>query len=93
MLVRGTPRIYYNIIQRNESANFSQFFVQLNDVEPAEKRAIIDKYRDKFALYPNAKIEVKDFEQGPAQEAPVAIRVFGENLDTLRPLPPVWKLF
>ena len=81
---RGNPRIYYNIIQRNESANFSQFYVQLNDVEPAKKRAMIDIYREKFALYPNAKIEVKDFEQGPAQEAPVAIRVFGENLDTLR---------
>ena len=81
---KGNPRIYYNILQRNESANFSQFFVQLADVEPAEKRALIDKYRDRFALYPNARIEVKDFEQGPAQEAPVAIRVFGENLDTLR---------
>ncbi|GAB3705237.1 efflux RND transporter permease subunit [Spirosoma flavus] len=81
---KGNPRIYYNIAQRNESANFSQFFVQLNDVEPAEKRAIIDKYREQFAQYPNAKIEVKDFEQGPQQEAPVAIRVFGENLDTLR---------
>ncbi|MFD2572555.1 efflux RND transporter permease subunit [Spirosoma soli] len=81
---KGNPRIYYNIIQRNESTNFSQFFVQLNDVEPAEKQVLIDKYRERFALYPNAKIEVKDFEQGPAQEAPVAIRVFGENLDTLR---------
>ena len=81
---KGNPRIYYNIIQRNEAANFSQFFVQLNDIEPAEKRTIIDKYRERFALYANAKIEVKDFEQGPAQEAPVAIRVFGENLDTLR---------
>ncbi|WP_394343312.1 efflux RND transporter permease subunit [Spirosoma sordidisoli] len=81
---KGNPRIYYNIIQRNESANFSQFFVQLTDVEPAEKRAIIDTYRERFAHYPNARIEVKDFEQGPAQEAPVAIRIFGENLDTLR---------
>ncbi|GAB3555649.1 efflux RND transporter permease subunit [Spirosoma fluminis] len=81
---KGNPRIYYNIIQRNEAANFSQFFVQLHEIEPAEKRVLIDKYREQFALYPNAKIEVKDFEQGPAQEAPVAIRVFGENLDTLR---------
>ena len=81
---KGNPRIYYNVIQRNEATNFSQFFVQLTDVEPAEKRALIDKYRDLFALYPNAKIEVKDFEQGPDQEAPVAIRVFGENMDTLR---------
>ena len=81
---KGNPRIYYNVIQRNESANFSQFYVQLNDVDPPVKQRIIDIYRAKFALYPNAKIEVKDFEQGPTQEAPVAIRVFGENLDTLR---------
>jgi multidrug efflux pump subunit AcrB len=30
------------------------------------------------------KIEVKDFEQGPPVEAPVAIRILGDNLDTLR---------
>jgi multidrug efflux pump subunit AcrB len=29
---------------------------------------------------------VKDFEQGPPLEAPVAIRIFGENLDSLRSL-------
>ncbi|GAA4458460.1 efflux RND transporter permease subunit [Nibrella saemangeumensis] len=81
---KGNPRIYYNVIQRSESTNFSQFFVQLEDMPPAHKRELIDKFRDKFKSYPNAKIEVKDFEQGPDQEAPVAIRIFGENLDTLR---------
>ncbi len=81
---KGNPRIYYNVIQRNESSNFAQFFVQLNDQSPEEKTKLIDKLRDKFFSYPNAKIEVKDFEQGPPLEAPVAIRVFGENLDTLR---------
>ena len=29
------------------------------------------------------KIEVKDFEQGPPVEAPVMIRITGDNLDTL----------
>ena len=81
---KGQPRIYYNVIQRNESTNYSQFFVQLQDMEPAEKRKMIDVLRERFKYYPNAKIEVKDFEQGPDQEAPVAIRVFGENLDTLK---------
>ncbi|WP_266363536.1 efflux RND transporter permease subunit [Tellurirhabdus rosea] len=81
---RGQPRIYYNVIQRNEAPNYAQFFVQLQDMEPAGKREIIDQLRDRFKLYPNAKIEVKDFEQGPDQEAPVAIRVFGENLDSLK---------
>lgn len=82
---KGNPRIYYNVVQASEATNFAQFFVQLNaDVEPPQKRALIDKLRGKLTNYANAKIEVKDFEQGPDQEAPVAIRVFGENLDSLR---------
>lgn len=81
---KGQPRIYYNVIQRNESTNYAQFFVQLQDMEPAEKRALIDELREAFSAYPNAKIEVKDFEQGPDQEAPVAVRIFGENLDSLK---------
>ena len=81
---KGNPRIYYNIVQQNETPNFAQFFVQLNDSEPAEKRALIDNFRERFRYYPNAKIEVKDFEQGPNQEAPVAVRLFSENLDTLK---------
>ncbi len=81
---KGNPRIYYNVIGKAESSNFAQFYVQLNDVTPDDKTKLIDKLREKFFFYPNAKIEVKDFEQGPPLEAPVAIRIFGENLDSLR---------
>lgn len=81
---KGNPRIYYNVIARSESPNFAQFYVQLNNLTPEKKTILIDKLRTKFFYYPNAKIEVKDFEQGPPLEAPVAIRLFGENLDTLR---------
>jgi multidrug efflux pump subunit AcrB len=83
---KGNPRIYYNVISRSEATNFAQFYVQLNNLEPKEKTKMIDRLRDKFYFYPNAKIEVKDFEQGPPLEAPVAIRIFGENLDSLRGL-------
>lgn len=83
---KGNPRIYYNTQGRNESPNYAQLYVQLEDLTPLEKTKLIDKLREKFFLYPNARIEVKDFEQGPPLEAPVAIRVFGENLDTLRSL-------
>ncbi len=81
---KGNPRIYYNVIQRNETTNFAQFFIQLNDLSPDKKTEMIDELREKFLRYPNAKIEVKDFEQGPPLEAPIAIRIFGDNLDTLR---------
>ncbi|MDF2187493.1 efflux RND transporter permease subunit [Paraflavitalea sp. CAU 1676] len=82
----GNPRIYYNVIPQNEASNYAQLFVQLKETPPAEKIKLIDQLRSKFKNYPNAKIEVKDFEQGPPVEAPVAIRLFGENLDTLRAL-------
>ncbi|MDN4163937.1 efflux RND transporter permease subunit [Cytophagales bacterium LB-30] len=82
---KGNPRVYYNVIQKNESTNFAQFFVQVKDgTTPETKTQLIDKLREKFMFYPNARIEVKDFEQGPPLEAPVAMRIFGENLDTLR---------
>jgi multidrug efflux pump subunit AcrB len=84
---KGNPRVYYNVIQRNESPNFAQLFIQLEkEVRPEEKVQTIDGLRAQFAQYPNAKIEIKDFEQGPPVEAPIAIRLFGDNLDTLRSL-------
>ncbi len=81
---RANPRIYYNIIGGPESENFGQLFVLLEDMETKEKKAIIDQLRTKFMTFPNAKIEVKDFEQGPPLEAPLAYRIFGNNLDSLK---------
>ena len=84
---KGNPRIYYNEIQNNEKSDFAQIFVQLeNDVDPDEKRDLIEELRTRFLGFAGANIEVKDFEQGPPVEAPVAIRITGDNLDTLRVL-------
>ncbi len=82
----GNPRIYYNVVPVGNADNTAQIFVQLNNTPPEQKRKLIDELRTKFKDYPNAKIEVKDFEQGPPIEAPIAIRLFSEDLDTLRAL-------
>lgn len=82
---KGNPRIYYNVIQENERTDFAQTFVQLHaDVSPERKLEIINELRDRFDSYPGARIEVKNFEQGPPVVAPVEVRLFGDNLDTLR---------
>ena len=84
---KGNPRIYYNEIPENEKSDFAQIYVQLEkDLNAAEKRKIISKLRDEFNNMAGAKIEVKDFEQGPPVEAPIAIRIVGDNLDTLKAL-------
>lgn len=83
----GNPRIYYNVIPQNERPDFSEIFVQLDPhTQQVEKRKVIEALRDTFNTFPGAKIEVKDFEQGPPVEAPIAVRLFGDNLDTLRTL-------
>lgn len=82
----GNPRIYYNVVPVGYAENTAQVFVQLNETPPAAKKILIDSLRATFSNYPDAKIEVKDFEQGPPVEAPIAIRLFSENLDTLRSL-------
>ncbi len=82
---KGNPRVYYNVIQENERSDFAQTFVQLEEhTSPVRKLEIINELRDEFANYSGAKIEVKNFEQGPPVVAPVEIRLFGDNLDTLR---------
>ncbi|GAB3926389.1 efflux RND transporter permease subunit [Larkinella terrae] len=82
---KGNPRIYYNVMQGSEHTDFAQLFVQLDTHTPPDRKlAIIHSLRDRFDHYPGARIEVKNFEQGPPVLAPVEIRLSGDHLDTLR---------
>ena len=82
---KGNPQIYYNVIQENERTDFAQIFVQLKKNTSAKRKLeVIDELRKKWTPFEGAKVEVKDFEQGPPVIAPVEVRLFGDNLDTLR---------
>ena len=80
----GNPRIYYNIISKQDKSNHAQLFVELNSYDLKVFDRLVSDLRQEFASIPGAKIEIKVFEQGPPLEAPIAIRVIGENLDELR---------
>lgn len=81
---KGNPRIYYNVGQKNESTNYAQLFVRLHEIDFPDIEKLVQGLRKQFNNVPDAKIEVKQFEQGPPLEAPIVIRIFGEDLDTLR---------
>lgn len=84
---KGNPRIYYNEIPENERTDYGQIFVQLKpETSPPRKLEIIEELKSKFSGIVGAKVEVKNFEQGPPVTAPVEVRLSGENLDTLRNL-------
>ena len=84
---KGNPRVYYNVIQENEHSDFAQFFIELQEnTSPTAKLDFIQQLRKRWTPYPGAKVEVKNFEQGPPVVAPVEVRLFGDNLDTLQSL-------
>ncbi|MBN3034978.1 MAG: efflux RND transporter permease subunit [Bacteroidales bacterium] len=80
----GNPRIYYNTFARSYAAHFAEIFVELRDYGPDDFQLMLGRLRSIFAGYPGARIEIREFEQGPPVEAPLAIKVTGENLDRLR---------
>ena len=83
---QGNPRIYYNVAQTNQKSNAAEIFITTADLHPPEMARLVLELRGRFARYPGAKIELKEFENGPPLDAPVALRVIGERFDVLEPL-------
>jgi len=83
----GNPRIYYNTERARRREDYAEIFVLLHDeVNAKEKMRIIEELRSKWDSFLNAKISVRNFEQGVPILSPVEVRIFGENLDTLQNL-------
>jgi multidrug efflux pump subunit AcrB len=81
---KGNPRVYYNVFQQDFTPHFAELFVQTNpDMEVPEIVALTDSLRVRYNQIPGAKIEVKQFQQGPPVPAPLEFRILGDNLDTL----------
>lgn len=85
-LGRGNPQIYYNVFSHETAANYAEAFVQLARYDERETAAVFERLRRGFAAIPGAEIVLKEFENGPPIDAPIAIRVIGPELATLRRL-------
>ncbi|MEQ1569327.1 MAG: efflux RND transporter permease subunit [Myxococcota bacterium] len=79
----GNPRIYYNVVSKAERASVGEVFVRLHEVD-RRTPALLDGLQQTFDVYPGARISVREFENGPPVDAPVAVRLVGDDLDALR---------
>ena len=81
---KGNPRVYYNVFQTDFTPHYAELFVQTDpEIEVPEMITLTDSLRMSYAKIPGAKVEVKQFQQGPPVPAPIEIRIIGNNLDTL----------
>jgi multidrug efflux pump subunit AcrB len=83
---RDNPRMYYNVLPRRDNPAVGQLFVLLDHYDQRHTPALLDSLRAQLAVYPAARIELREFENGPPIDAPIEIRVHGTDLDTLRAL-------
>lgn len=80
---KGNPRIYYNIFSRQFARNFAEIYVELKYFKVSEFDMLIAQLREAFNRFPGATITIKEFEQGIPIEAPVAIYITGDRIETL----------
>ncbi len=80
---RGNPQVYYNHIQRNESASYAEIFVVLEKYDTRRTPQILDDLRDRLDGYPGARISVREFVNGPPVTAPIAVRLVGPDIEVL----------
>ena len=80
---KGHPRVYYNITPRNERANVSDIHAEVHAKDSREVSRILDTIREELRAHPGARIDLEEFENGPPLEAPIAIRLLGDDADSL----------
>ncbi len=83
---RSNPRIFYNVIPEDVRSNYGQVFVQLKEFDPRTTPATLDRMRAAFSTIAGAQINLRVFENGPPIAAPIAVRISGKDLATLKDL-------
>jgi multidrug efflux pump subunit AcrB len=83
-LGHGTPFVYYNYFSQGRSANLGEVFVELRAYDPNSTPKLFEALRARFNEYAAARISLKQFQQGPPVDAPVAIRIVGPEIEGLR---------
>jgi multidrug efflux pump subunit AcrB len=83
-LGHGTPFVYYNYFSQGRTANLGEVFVELRAFDSKRTPKLFEALRARFNDYAAARISLKQFQQGPPVDAPVAIRIVGPEIEGLR---------
>ncbi len=81
---KGNPMIFYNSFQKSEQSTLGEILCELDYGSQPEIEKIINGLRDTLSNYVNARIYVYEFENGLPIDAPVSLRIVGDNLDSIK---------
>jgi multidrug efflux pump subunit AcrB len=76
---KGNPSVYYNVATQNEKAGYAEVLAELDTRDATRTATVLAALRAELSGYAGARVEVREFEQGPPLDAPVAIRVLADD--------------
>ena len=83
---RGNPQVFYNVRDEAEATNIGNVLGIIEKFKGDDTVAMYNRLRAKFDAYPDARIVLRQFQNGPPIEAPISVAVVGTDLDTIRSL-------
>lgn len=79
----ANPRIYYNEVPKRGVEKYGQLLLLLKEYDEIKVTHLVSKLRNDFSHWQQAKIEVKEFTQGPVTDQSIAVRLMSDSLDDL----------
>jgi multidrug efflux pump subunit AcrB len=79
----GAPRFFYNVNPEFLASNYAQLLVGTSSAE-ASPEVVRELHLTLGALAPDARITPKELAEGPNMDAPIEVRVSGDDLRTLK---------
>lgn len=80
----GNPQAYYNMDNLTPAVNKGQLLAILGEYDFDKVANLIKELRTTFATYSGARLEVKEFGQGPPVDSPIEVRLFSDDLEELK---------
>lgn len=85
LLGKSMPRFYYNLTGvKEQQVNYAQALIQLNSIASSGLTQKLQTALDK--AFPTTRIIVRQLEQGPPYAAPIEMRIYGSDVDSLQSL-------
>lgn len=81
----GGPRFWFSVAPEHRQLNYAQVIIQMNDKRDTGK-LVAEMQKELSSKVPGARIDVRQLETSRAIDAPVEMRISGQDLTTLRNL-------
>lgn len=81
---KGNPMIYYNSFQKSAQTTLGEILCEVKPTSQEEISKFVENLRDTLDQFINARIYVYEFENGSPIDDAIALRLVGENLDSIK---------